>query len=152
MGKTAVLLLGIAALLITSSASAAGEDRPNESGLVLSAVQRNPNATLHRPEHKEKEMRVTGIVNGMVQKLTNLSERLTNQLAQIKQRTSGTTQLEAATEDAQLLIAATIQSLQTIPESDKPSSLVPEIREQILMLRAKLEAVRNARIQVLQTL
>lgn len=136
----------LAALLITSTALAAGENTANESGIVLSAVQRNPNAVLHRPEHADREKRVVGIVNGMVNKLMDLSERLENQLAQAKQGSSNTANLETATRDAQRLIAATIQALQTIPESDKPSTLIPEIREQLLMLRTKIEAVRQARI------
>lgn len=146
---TALILTTIA---IRPSVYAAGEITRQETGLVLSAVQRNPNAVLHKPEYKDKEIKVVGIVNGMVHKLTKLSERLSNQLAQVKQQSNTTVVFETATEDAQRLIAAIIQSLQTIPESDKPATLIPEIREQILMLRTKLLAVQNARIQVLQAL
>lgn len=128
-----------------SLAFAAGEDMPNESGMVLSAVQRNPNATLHKSEHKEREARVVGIINGIVNKLTNLSERIENQLAnanRIAPPATSTAKLELTVREAQQVIAATIQSLQTIPESDKPATLIPEIREQVQMLRSKVEAVR----------
>lgn len=147
---------GILTILALSNAVlAAGENMPNESGLVLSAVQKNPNAILHRPEHKDREAKVVGIVNGMVNKLTNLSQRLENQLIQAKQRatsSSNITKLEMATQNAQGLIAATILSLQTIPESDKPASLIPEIREQVGMLRTKIETVRMELISFNQNL
>lgn len=132
-------------LVIGSFAFAAGEDMPNESGTVLSAVQKNPNAMLHRVEHKDREARVVGIINGIVNKLTNLSERIENQFANAKRiapSATSTTKLESAVQEAQQVIAATIQSLQTIPESDKPATLIPEIREQVQMLRSNIETVR----------
>ncbi len=147
-GALATMMLGNAAL-------AAGEDRPNESGLVLSAVQRNPNAVLHKPEYKDKEIRVIGIVNGMVNKLTNLSQRLENQLIAAKRlapSSNATTALETAVRSAQQIISATIQSLQTIPESDKPTALIPEIREQITMIKSRVEAVRLENIKFHQSL
>src|SRR5688500_15532603 len=117
--KQIVAAIGISAALsaLGQYASAAGENIPNESGLVLSAVTKNPNAVLHRPEHKEKEMRAVGIVNGMVNKLTNLSQRLENQLINTKQLFTSpedTAPLEDAVRNAQQIIAAIIQSLQTI--------------------------------------
>ncbi len=145
----------LALATLSTAALAAGENAPNESGLVLSAVQRNPNAVLHKPEHQDKETRVVGIVNGMVNKLTNLSQRLENQLIAAKRlapSANATAALETAVRSAQQIISATIQSLQTIPESDKPTALIPDIKEHITMFKNRVEAVRLEMIKFHQSL
>lgn len=119
---------------------------------------------LRRPQHARKFERFRGIVNGMTNKLQNLSERLGRHLRNFERRI---TELEAAgralTVDSELAaaraavgkaqasIADILTKLGEIPDSETPRQLaqasrglVRDLHGQIREARAAFQALREA--------
>lgn len=160
---TASLLLGLPLSVFAASpfaqTSPPGRAYPNPHTSVSprSTPSKNPRALLRQAQHAPRLARVLGIVNGMTNKLENLSQRLDNQSAAVDKRLAALREaghtitvdteldaLHAAITKTKDQIATLIEQLNAIPESDHPGQAVPQVRDMIRGLRSTLEDVRAA--------
>jgi predicted nucleic acid-binding Zn-ribbon protein len=112
---------------------------------------------LREERHAERFARVEGIILGMTNKLTNLSERLAKHLAGFRRRIDAlraagfniTVEEEfAAAQEAvgkaQTRTVEVLQAIRSIPDSETPRVVAREVRLQVRRLRTEVFDVRSA--------
>ncbi len=130
---------------------------PSPAAEVSPSPEASPRGRLRKAEHAARLVRVQGVVNGLTNKLTNLSERLDQHLVNFDQRIEALTGAgHALTVDAELaaaraevaetqaLITKLIADLKLIPDSETPRTALRSIRTQLRDLRKQLRDVRAA--------
>lgn len=116
-----------------------------------------PRGVLREARHTLRLERVLGVVQGMTNKLTNLSNRLTQHLANIERRIEA---LRAAghtiTVDEELVaarsavtglqekISTAIKELDALADSEKPRTVIPTVRRLVRDIRTDLRKVHTA--------
>jgi len=116
-----------------------------------------PRGLLRRVEHAARLPRVLGFATGMTQKLTNLSARLAQHVANVERRIAAlqaaghsiTVEKEfAAARDAVVSaqddIALLVKELESLADNERPRVVVRTFRQQIVAIRAQVRLVHQA--------
>lgn len=137
------------------SPSPSPEVSPSPSPIAESGGLRR--GKLRKPEHAGRLERVRGIVNGMTQKLTNLSARLDTHLQNFERRIAAleaaghtiTVETELAAARAavvtiQASITEVLAQLTVLSDSETPRQEAQKVRSLVRGLRTQLRAVQAA--------
>lgn len=129
---------------------------PTPAGSPSPAVGQ-PRGLLRRVEHAARLPRVLGFATGMTQKLTNLSARLAQHVANVERRIAAlqaaghsiTVEKEfAAARDAVVSaqddIALLVKELESLADNERPRVVVRTFRQQIVAIRAQVRLVHQA--------
>lgn len=136
--------------------------RPVVSPTPSATLEVRPRGVLREARHTLRLERVLGVVRGMTNKLTNLSNRLAQHLANIERRiealrAAGHTitvdeelaAARSAVNGLQEKISAAIKELDALADSEKPRTVIPTARRLVQGIRTDLRKV-NAAFQKLR--